>query len=126
MCVLIATCGCRKPQKPVNAGVCILGNPKGGYLSPEEHALFVQAGIHLSTDLTILYYPHLLLLDSNRVVTAKSECRSRKRNDSCILFSDNGHQSKYALLLKIVVTNQSDASQTFAVVKPMTAAPVQL
>lgn len=114
---------CRKPRTPVNADMYLLGNPKGGQLTPEEGALFVWCGIHLSTDPSVLYYPHILLVNSNRVVTATSECRSRKRNDSCILYSDDGQQSKYALLLKIIVTNQSN---TFVVLKTMISAPVQL
>ena len=118
---------CSKSRKQVNANIYLLGNAKGGHLTPVEHTLCVQAGTNLSSDLAILYYPHLLLSNSNRVVTAKSECRSWKRNDSCIQYCVDGHQLKYALLLKIVAANHlPDVGPVFAVIKPMTSAPIQL
>ncbi len=104
----------------------LLGNPKSGFLTPSEHDLFEEAGISLPQGSRVFFYSKILLSDTNRVVTAESVTRSSKRNDSCVTFCDRGHSSKYGLVQKFVLSEQSDASHTCAIVKVLHSAPIQL
>ncbi len=68
-------------------------------------------------------YSHILLSDTNRIVAAGSLSRSCKRNDSCVEFYDYLHSTKYGLIEKIVLSEQSGV---FAVIKSLSSASIQL
>ena len=113
-------CFCRRDQNSSNANI-VVGKPQRGVLSSIEQALLNDAKVTVPS-IEVMFY-HGLCLRTGVVVTARSQSRMTKRNNTCLLYIDKAQTYCLGILEKIFSFNVSTASGYFCLVSTLSTLP---
>lgn len=106
--------------RQISLSLSLKGTPHNTDLSDLEKELLLQCGISEPAR-QVMTYPTLLLKKYNRVVAAETRSSSKKRNNSCVLYT-----SGCGLLQKILVLEVSGESKFFLLIKELSPASTEL
>ena len=106
--------------------VAVIGHPRRVNLTHEEAVAFTAAGVHIPDHLFV--YRHLLLVESDRLITSESCSRATKRNNSCVKYeSGEGLNSCFGILKKLVMVKDCNRTETcYALLQTLRRASFQL
>ena len=102
----------------------MLGKSHSGVLSQREKSLLHKAGITIPAT-EVLLYPSLCL-PTNTVVVARSQSRTTKRDNSCLLYTDKELQHCWGLLEKIFAFSNSEVLGCYCLISILSPVCCQL
>ena len=109
----------RKPSKPINNEKFLLGNPKHSFVTPEQ--LCEEAGVSVQQDNGVSCYTSSCQIQTE--LWQLHHYHDHAKGTTRVEFYDHLHSTKYGLVEKIVLSEQSGV---FAVIKPLSSASIEL